>query len=89
MLCFEGFFIPGFPKLKRFQEHHDRVLKRFLPKIKKHLVFSIFSLQCILVTFYKSETTITVFNTSVLSIAEMCRFIVIIYCVTNISSVEW
>ncbi|XP_064627290.1 uncharacterized protein LOC135487500 isoform X2 [Lineus longissimus] len=32
-----GFFIAGFPKLMRFQEHHDRILKKFLPKVKKHL----------------------------------------------------
>ncbi|XP_023236191.1 USP6 N-terminal-like protein [Centruroides sculpturatus] len=32
-----GFFIPGFPKLRRFQEHHDRILQKFLPKLKKHL----------------------------------------------------
>ncbi|XP_074645042.1 USP6 N-terminal-like protein [Tubulanus polymorphus] len=32
-----GFFVPGFPKLIRFQEHHDRVLKAFIPKVKKHL----------------------------------------------------
>jgi len=32
-----GFFIPGFPKLIRFQAHHDRVLKKFLPKLKKHM----------------------------------------------------
>ncbi len=32
-----GFFIPGFPKLQRFQAHHERVLKKFLPKLKKHL----------------------------------------------------
>ncbi|XP_054709273.1 USP6 N-terminal-like protein [Uloborus diversus] len=32
-----GFFIPGFPKLQRFQEHHDKILTRFLPKLKKHL----------------------------------------------------
>ncbi|XP_046353956.1 USP6 N-terminal-like protein isoform X2 [Haliotis rufescens] len=32
-----GFFIHGFPKLLRFQEHHDVVLKKFLPKIRKHL----------------------------------------------------
>lgn len=31
-----GFFIPGFPKLIRFQEHHDRILTKFLPKLKKH-----------------------------------------------------
>lgn len=34
---FLGFFIPGFPKLQRFQEHHDKILTRFLPKLKKHL----------------------------------------------------
>ncbi|GAB6029812.1 hypothetical protein CHUAL_005524 [Chamberlinius hualienensis] len=32
-----GFFIPGFPKLIRFQEHHDKILSKFLPKLKKHL----------------------------------------------------
>ncbi|CAL1528901.1 unnamed protein product [Lymnaea stagnalis] len=32
-----GFFIHGFPKLLRFQEHHDNVLKKFLPKIRKHM----------------------------------------------------
>ncbi len=32
-----GFFIQGFPKLLRFQAHHERVLKKFLPKLKKHL----------------------------------------------------
>ncbi|CAJ1057388.1 USP6 N-terminal-like protein isoform X2 [Xyrichtys novacula] len=32
-----GFFIPGFPKLHRFQAHHDRILSKMLPKLKKHL----------------------------------------------------
>ncbi|XP_075967584.1 USP6 N-terminal-like protein isoform X1 [Anarhichas minor] len=32
-----GFFIPGFPKLMRFQEHHDRVLRKTMPKLKQHL----------------------------------------------------
>merc|ERR1719357_1269508 len=32
-----GFFIPGFPKLMRFQEHHDRILKKMMPKLKQHL----------------------------------------------------
>ncbi|XP_039665260.1 USP6 N-terminal-like protein isoform X1 [Perca fluviatilis] len=32
-----GFFIPGFPKLHRFQAHHDLVLSKMLPKLKKHL----------------------------------------------------
>jgi len=31
-----GFFIPGFPKLLRFQQHHDRVITKLLPKLKKH-----------------------------------------------------
>ena len=58
MFCSAGFFIPGFPKLMRFQEHHDRVLKRFLPKIKKRLVpVIVFSLWCILVIFYEPETS--------------------------------
>lgn len=32
-----GFFIHGFPKLLRFQAHHERVMKKFLPKLKKHM----------------------------------------------------
>uniref|UniRef100_A0A8V0XVH2 USP6 N-terminal like n=1 Tax=Gallus gallus TaxID=9031 RepID=A0A8V0XVH2_CHICK len=32
-----GFFIPGFPKLLRFQEHHDKILNKFLSKLKQHL----------------------------------------------------
>ncbi|XP_008467664.1 USP6 N-terminal-like protein isoform X2 [Diaphorina citri] len=32
-----GFFIPGFPKLLRYQEHHDKIMSKFLPKLKKHL----------------------------------------------------
>ncbi|XP_055367173.1 USP6 N-terminal-like protein isoform X2 [Betta splendens] len=32
-----GFFVPGFPKLMRFQEHHDRILKKTMPKLKHHL----------------------------------------------------
>ncbi|XP_056014079.1 USP6 N-terminal-like protein isoform X4 [Ostrea edulis] len=31
-----GLFIPGFPKLLRYQEHHDVVLKKFLPKVRKY-----------------------------------------------------
>ena len=34
---FAGFFIQGFPRLLRFQAHHDRILKKYLPKLKKHL----------------------------------------------------
>jgi hypothetical protein len=33
-----GFFIPGFPKLLRFQDHYERLLKKMLPKVKKHFV---------------------------------------------------
>jgi len=32
-----GFFIPGFPKLLRFQAHHDKILSKFMPRLKKHL----------------------------------------------------
>ncbi|XP_059831866.1 USP6 N-terminal-like protein [Hypanus sabinus] len=32
-----GFFIPGFPKLQRFQGHHDQILSKLMPKLKKHL----------------------------------------------------
>lgn len=32
-----GFFIPGFPKLTRFQDHHDKILTKFIPKLKHHL----------------------------------------------------
>lgn len=30
-----GFFIPGFPKLRRFSAHHDRIVKKLLPKVGK------------------------------------------------------
>ena len=32
-----GLFIPGFPKLLRLQGHHDKILKKLIPKIHKHL----------------------------------------------------
>ncbi|XP_060892518.1 USP6 N-terminal-like protein [Labrus mixtus] len=32
-----GFFIPGFPKLHRFQAQHERILSKMLPKLKKHM----------------------------------------------------
>ena len=32
-----GFFIHGFPKLMRFQQHHEKVMRKFLPRLKKHL----------------------------------------------------
>ncbi|KAM5171032.1 USP6 N-terminal-like protein isoform 2-T2 [Mantella aurantiaca] len=31
-----GFFVPGFPKLLRYQEHHDKIMKKFMPKLKQH-----------------------------------------------------
>lgn len=30
-----GFFIPGFPKLRRFSAHHDRIIKKLLPNVYK------------------------------------------------------
>ena len=44
MITIAGFFVPGFPKLLRYQEHFNKVLKKFLPKIKKHLVNGLFML---------------------------------------------
>ncbi|XP_037307262.2 USP6 N-terminal-like protein isoform X2 [Pungitius pungitius] len=32
-----GFFIPGFPKLHRYQAHHELILSKMLPKLKKHM----------------------------------------------------
>lgn len=32
-----GFFVPGFPKLHRFQNHYDKVLLKYLPRVRKHL----------------------------------------------------
>lgn len=31
-----GLFILGFPKLTRFLAHHDAILAKFLPKLKRH-----------------------------------------------------
>ncbi|CAG2213633.1 USP6NL [Mytilus edulis] len=33
-----GMFMHGFPKLLRFQEHHDNILRKFLPKLKKYMI---------------------------------------------------
>ncbi|XP_039994788.1 USP6 N-terminal-like protein [Xiphias gladius] len=32
-----GFFVPGFPKLQRYQTHHDQIISKLIPKLKKHL----------------------------------------------------
>ncbi|KRX66555.1 USP6 N-terminal-like protein [Trichinella sp. T9] len=32
-----GFFVPGFPKLLRFQHHHDRIVKARLPRLRNHM----------------------------------------------------
>ncbi|XP_077739188.1 LOW QUALITY PROTEIN: TBC1 domain family member 3K-like [Canis aureus] len=32
-----GFFVPGSPKLLRFQAHHERILQRALPDLRKHM----------------------------------------------------
>ncbi|XP_058129687.1 uncharacterized protein LOC131272051 [Anopheles coustani] len=31
-----GLFIEGFPKLNRFLAHHDKIITKFIPKLKKH-----------------------------------------------------
>lgn len=31
-----GLYIEGFPKLTRFLGHHDNIIAKFLPKLKKH-----------------------------------------------------
>lgn len=33
-----GLFIEGFPKLRRFLGHHDRILAKLLPKLYKHFM---------------------------------------------------
>lgn len=35
-----GFFVPGFPKLSRFEAHFKKVLKKYRPRVYKHLVSS-------------------------------------------------
>ncbi|XP_055694336.1 USP6 N-terminal-like protein [Lutzomyia longipalpis] len=41
-----GLYIEGFPKLTRFLAHHDKIVTKFLPKLKKH--FDQFNLDSIL-----------------------------------------
>ncbi|XP_068618250.1 USP6 N-terminal-like protein isoform X2 [Battus philenor] len=41
-----GLYIEGFPKLTRFLEHHDKILTKFMPKLKQH--FDRFGLDAIL-----------------------------------------
>lgn len=33
-----GFYIEGFPKLTRFLAHHDMIVEKFLPKLRKHFI---------------------------------------------------
>ncbi|XP_058793243.1 USP6 N-terminal-like protein [Phymastichus coffea] len=32
-----GFYVDGFPKLNRYIEHHDKIMNKFLPKLKRKL----------------------------------------------------
>ncbi|KAK5981829.1 Rab-GAP TBC domain-containing protein [Trichostrongylus colubriformis] len=32
-----GFFVPGFPKLSRFEAHFKKILKKYKPRVYKHL----------------------------------------------------
>ncbi|KAK6030695.1 TBC domain protein [Ostertagia ostertagi] len=32
-----GFFVPGFPKLSRFETHFKKILKKYKPRVYKHL----------------------------------------------------
>ncbi|KYN34093.1 USP6 N-terminal-like protein [Trachymyrmex septentrionalis] len=32
-----GFYVDGFPKLNRFIEHHDKIMNKFLPKLKRKM----------------------------------------------------
>ncbi|CAH0716393.1 unnamed protein product, partial [Brenthis ino] len=41
-----GLYVEGFPKLTRFLEHHDKILTKFMPKLKHH--FDKFGLDAIL-----------------------------------------
>lgn len=41
-----GLYIEGFPKLTRFLAHHDKIVTKYLPKLKKH--FDQFNLDSIL-----------------------------------------
>lgn len=34
---FAGFYVDGFPKLNRFIEHHDKIMNKFLPKLKRKM----------------------------------------------------
>lgn len=43
-----GFFISGFPKLRRLSNHHDKIIKKLLPKISKR--FTEFQLDSTLFT---------------------------------------
>lgn len=37
IFIFIGFYVDGFPKLNRFIEHHDKIMNKFLPKLKRKL----------------------------------------------------
>lgn len=37
IILFTGFYVDGFPKLNRFIEHHDKIMSKFLPKLKRKM----------------------------------------------------
>ena len=59
-LSVEGFFVPGFPKLLRFQEHHDKILKKLLSRLFKNLVSS--NLKAAPVAILKILTNLIILN---------------------------
>ncbi|KAG2459908.1 US6NL protein, partial [Polypterus senegalus] len=63
-----GFFVPGFPKLLRFQEHHDKILKKLMPKLKEHLTPFTLTLRLWDIYILEGERILTAMSYTVLKL---------------------
>ncbi|TRY90683.1 hypothetical protein DNTS_018249 [Danionella cerebrum] len=67
-----GFYVPGFPKLQRFQNHHDQILSKLLPKIKKHLTPFTLTLRLWDIFILEGEKVLTAMAYTLLLLHKKC-----------------
>ncbi|KAF1393290.1 hypothetical protein PFLUV_G00037040 [Perca fluviatilis] len=63
-----GFFVPGFPKLQRFQAHHDQIISKLVPKLKKHLTPFTLTLRLWDIFILEGERLLTAMSYTILKI---------------------
>ncbi|KAH0515629.1 USP6 N-terminal-like protein [Microtus ochrogaster] len=63
-----GFFVQGFPKLLRFQEHHEKILNKFLSKLKQHLTPFTLNLRIWDIYIFEGERILTAMSYTILKL---------------------